>query len=140
MKSLAGFGGPEPAAACGGNRQAERRESQGAPSGATMRVPRISAPIVPHPRSAIIKNRSGAEGDYCDSVNASSGSLTPICVQILTMQIKPVSIVGCYAACSETTFSRIDGIRWAAAQTCLRDVVPQTPFFASRALKQLRIT
>ena len=62
------------------------------------------APIVPHSRSATIKNRSGAEGDYCDSVNAASGSLIPIYVQILTLQIKPVSIVGCCTACSETTF------------------------------------
>ena len=44
-----------------------------------------------------------------------------------------VSIVGCCAACSETAFFFEDGgIRWAAAQTCLRDIVPQTPFFASR--------
>ena len=26
------------------------------------------------------------------------------------------------------------GIRWAAAQTCLRDFIPQTPFFASRCM------
>ena len=39
-----GSGGPEPAARCAGRRQAERRESQGAPAGATMRVPRIDVP------------------------------------------------------------------------------------------------
>ena len=29
------------------------------------------------------------------------------------------------------------GLRWAAAQTCLRDCIPQTPFFASRSFKIL---
>ena len=29
------------------------------------------------------------------------------------------------------------GLRWAAAQTCLRDFIPQTPFFASRGFKIL---
>ena len=51
-----------------------------------------------------------------------------------------VSIVGCCAACSETAFFFEDGgIRWAAAQTCLRDIVPQTPFFASRVSSKLAI-
>ena len=39
-----GSGGPKPAAPSGRSRQAERRESQGAPNGATMRVPRTMSP------------------------------------------------------------------------------------------------
>ena len=31
------------------------------------------------------------------------------------------------------------GLRWAAAQTCLRDFIPQTPFFASRGFQPLDI-
>ena len=33
------------------------------------------APIVPHRRSLKGKNRSGAEGDYCDSGNTASNRL-----------------------------------------------------------------
>ena len=34
-------------------------------------------------------------------------------------------------------FRSAHGLRWAAAQTCLRDFIPQTPFFASRLSKKL---
>ena len=38
---------------------------------------------------------------------------------------------------SSFSLLRSKGIRWAAAQTCLRDFIPQTPIFASRAFKLL---
>ena len=78
-EAMKGSGGPELAVRCAGNRQAECRESQGVPQGATMRVPRINVPqagsgaaVPAFPSSKSSKNRRGAEGDNCDSETTSS--------------------------------------------------------------------
>ena len=68
-----GSGGPKPAAASGGNRQAERRESQGVPLAARLcefpglwspgRVLGAAAPNVPHREAIKEKSSQGAKRD-----------------------------------------------------------------------------
>ena len=65
-----------------------------------------------------------------------SAELVGVCAEILSKYIRIVIVA--FGSAPILDYRRFaHGLRWAAAQTCLRDFIPQTPFFASRLSKKL---